>query len=118
MGMRVLMDLVIHVGLGLVLGIFFTAAALSKKKSDEFKAANEKLARKPIIFGNILTVAIAFVALILIMKFARDYQPRSWINLAALLATWIISGLASWHLIFSYKRSGQSKQSPIRGRSE
>ncbi|MBX3667685.1 MAG: hypothetical protein KF778_04710 [Rhodocyclaceae bacterium] len=97
-----LIGLVTHVGLGVLLGIFFTAAALSKKKSDESNGPNGGGSGLRVALGNILTVIVAFVALIFIMKFARDYQPRSWINLAALLSTSILAALVLWRLVFSY----------------
>lgn len=99
-----LIDLVIHVGLGLVLGILFTVAVLAKRKVDQSKAANAPGPRHPVVLASILTVIVGFVSLILIMKFARDYQPRSWMNLAALLGTWLIFWLALGRLILSSKQ--------------
>lgn len=100
-----LLDLFIHIGLGLVLGVLFAASALSKMKTDGQKAGTSVGARIAIYGQNILIVGVAFVALIFIMKFARDYQPRSWINLAALIVTWVATGLVCWRMVFIGKRA-------------
>lgn len=95
-----LLALLIHVGLGVILGAVFAAAGFAKLRSDGLQKDCSVWVRFTTYAQNILIVCIALAVLVVVMKFARDYQPRSWVYLVALLVTWIATGAGCWRFVF------------------
>lgn len=92
-------DIALHVLLGVVLGASFVAAALSRHYS------GSKKGNIPAALLNIFVVAVCFAILVLVMKFVRNYEPRSWLNLATLLISSVSSGIGGWWLLFRTRNS-------------
>ena len=92
-------DIALHVLLGFVLSASFVAAALSRRYS------GSKKGNIPATLLNIFVIAVCFAILVVVMKFVRNYEPRSWLNLATLLISWVSFGIGGWQLLFRTSNS-------------
>ena len=97
-------DMLIHAGLGCVLGVQFAAAALLKKKLSDKKDNGKSRTPLSLYFQNILFVLLAFVSLVIIMKFVRNYQPSSWANLIVFVVSAVAFGYGCWRLLICRKK--------------
>ena len=100
-------SIVIHVFLGMVLGIVFMAASLSKFKMNRKVVDAGSRSRAKFILENILFVGVAVATLLLVMKFVRDYEPRYWVNIISLVISWAVSWYVSWRILFRSKGWGK-----------
>lgn len=84
-------NLLIHLFLGLLLGVVFLGAIMAHQNYDESRKNREKNLAMTAGALNILAIAVAFGVLILVMKIVRSFIPLEWQNLLILVLAWVAS---------------------------
>jgi hypothetical protein len=99
-----MVSILIHIGLGLVLAFLFAVLATLKSRSGRLISRVTQYRRAFVYMQNILLAVVTFITLVVVVKFLRNYEPRSWVNAVLFVSTWVLGGFGARRFLKTLSR--------------